>query len=220
MEIAETRRALRLVATQPPARRLMMAGLRKARPMTTIQERKDCLARNPHNFHDARFGGAMSLHDATRARFEREGMVEPLRKPCPYNPGTMAADAWHDGRQYKIGLLLFGQGMPRPDANIPAAAGYDWQRADYLRQWELSMQRIDPATLSRADAIALRADAARQNELARIAAGMARGKRKRELQAIASAHHRNAIALSDAIDGPPDGDAMSDTELLAALLSD
>ena len=105
----------------------------------TIQERRDRLARNPHNIHDARLGGGMSAHEITRARFEREGMRAPLRESCPYNPGTMAADAWHDGRQYTYGVLRFGQGLPRPDANIPAAAGYDWQRADYLRQIEEAM---------------------------------------------------------------------------------
>lgn len=79
------------------------------------------------------------------------------------------------------------------------------------------MIRIDPATLTRADAIALRDESARQNGLARIAAGLAKGERKRELQAIASAHLRNALALDDWLSGAPDSAAMSDSDLLREL---
>lgn len=79
------------------------------------------------------------------------------------------------------------------------------------------MLQIDPATLSRADAIALRDESARQNDLARICAGMAKGKRKRELQAIAIAHLRNALALDNWLSGAPDSAAMSDNDLLREL---
>lgn len=63
----------------------------------------------------------------------------------------------------------------------------------------------------------LRAESCQQNDLARIAAGLSKGKRKAHFVQIAAAHHANAIALSDIIDGPGDCSELTDAELLAAL---
>ena len=82
----------------------------------------------------------------------------------------------------------------------------------------MTMQTIDPASLDRATAIAMREESARQSELARIAAGLSKGARKRQYLAIAKAHHANCMALSDAIDGPC-GASLTDAELLAELLA-
>ena len=79
--------------------------------------------------------------------------------------------------------------------------------------------RIDPATLSRADAIAFRESELERMESARLVAGIASGPLKRRAKAAASAHHANVMALSTAIDGPipPDIAAMSTDDLMAAL---
>jgi len=66
---------------------------------STMKERAERLARNPHNFHDSRYGGGMSCHEFTAAQFEREGRLAPLRAECPYKLGTMAADRWQAGRE-------------------------------------------------------------------------------------------------------------------------
>lgn len=80
------------------------------------------------------------------------------------------------------------------------------------------MQTIDPATLSRADAIAMRDESARQNELCRLAAGLAKGKRKRQFAAYASQHLRNAMAIDDYLaSDAPQCAPMTDDELLAEL---
>ena len=81
------------------------------------------------------------------------------------------------------------------------------------------MKHIDPATLSRADAIAFRESELARLESARLVAGIASGPLKRKAKQAASAHHANAMALSVAIDGPipPDVRAMTDDELLAEL---
>ncbi len=62
-------------------------------------------------------------------------------------------------------------------------------------------------------------ESAAQAELARIAAGMSRGATRRQYLAYAHQHHRNALALSDALYGAPSEDimAMSDDELAALL---
>lgn len=79
--------------------------------------------------------------------------------------------------------------------------------------------RIDPASLSRADAIAFRESELARLESARLVAGIASGPLKRRAKAAASAHHANIMALSVAIDGlmPPDIAAMTDDDLMAAL---
>lgn len=80
------------------------------------------------------------------------------------------------------------------------------------------MQTINPATLSRADLIAIRAESARQNDICRIAAGLAKGKRKRQLAAYASQHLRNAMAIDDYLaSDAPQCAPMTDAELLAEL---
>lgn len=81
------------------------------------------------------------------------------------------------------------------------------------------MKHIDPATLSRADAIAFRESELARLESARLVAGIASGPLKRKAKQAASAHHANAMALSVAIDGPipPDVQAMTDDQLLAEL---
>ena len=81
------------------------------------------------------------------------------------------------------------------------------------------MKHIDPATLSRADAIAFRESELARLESARLVAGIASGPLKRKAKQAASAHHANAMALSVAIDGPipPDIAAMSTDDLMAAL---
>ena len=56
--------------------------------------------------------------------------------------------------------------------------------------------RIDPATLSRADAIAFRESELARLESARLVAGIASGPLKRRAKAAASAHHANIMALS------------------------
>lgn len=79
--------------------------------------------------------------------------------------------------------------------------------------------RIDPATLSRADAIAFRESELARLESARLVAGIAGGPLRRRAKQAASAHHANVMALSARIDGPipPDVQAMTDDELLTAL---
>ncbi len=64
------------------------------------QERRARLARNPHNIGLAEYGGRLSNFDLWRARFEREGEQAAPGACNPYNPGTMAADAWERGRAY------------------------------------------------------------------------------------------------------------------------
>ena len=79
--------------------------------------------------------------------------------------------------------------------------------------------RIDPATLSRADAIAFRESELERMESARLVAGIAGGPLKRRAKQAASAHHANVMALSARIDGPipPDVQAMTDDQLLVEL---
>jgi hypothetical protein len=79
--------------------------------------------------------------------------------------------------------------------------------------------RIDPATLSRADAESMLAESLHGEDMARLAAGMARGAAKRRAVAIASQHLRNAHALADRLYGAPSADvlAMSDDALLREL---
>ena len=79
--------------------------------------------------------------------------------------------------------------------------------------------RIDPATLSRADAIAFRESELARLESARLVAGIASGPLKRRAKAATAAHHANIMALTSAIDGPMPDDiaAMTDDELLAEL---
>ena len=81
------------------------------------------------------------------------------------------------------------------------------------------MKHIDPATLSRADAIAFRESELARLESARLVAGIAGGPLKRRAKQAASAHHANVMALSARIDGPipPDVQAMTDDQLLAEL---
>ena len=81
------------------------------------------------------------------------------------------------------------------------------------------MTRIDPATLSRADAIAFRESELARLESARLVAGIASGPLKRRAKAATAAHHANIMALTSAIDGPipPDIAAMSTDDLMAAL---
>ena len=79
--------------------------------------------------------------------------------------------------------------------------------------------RIDPATLSRTDAIAFRESELARLESARLVAGIARGPLKRKARQAIAAHHANIMALTSAIDGPMPDDiaAMTDDELLAEL---
>lgn len=79
--------------------------------------------------------------------------------------------------------------------------------------------RIDPASLSRADAIAFRESELARLESARLVAGIASGPLKRRAKTAIAAHHANVMALSVAIDGPipPDIAAMSTDDLMAAL---
>ena len=79
--------------------------------------------------------------------------------------------------------------------------------------------RIDPATLSRADAITFRESELARLESARLVAGIASGPLKRKARRAIAAHHANVMALSAAIDGPipPDIAAMSTDDLMAAL---
>lgn len=81
--------------------------------------------------------------------------------------------------------------------------------------------RIDPATLSRADAISFRESELARLESSRLVAGIASGPLKRKARRAATAHHTNIMALTSAIDGPMPDDiaAMTDDELLAALLA-
>lgn len=62
-------------------------------------------------------------------------------------------------------------------------------------------------------------ESASQADLARMAAGMTKGATHRRYMAYAAQHHRNAIAISDALYGPVPADilAMSDEELIATL---
>lgn len=99
----------------------------------TMIERAARLARNPHNFHDSRYGGGMSAHEAAKAQFEREGRNARLGADDPYKPGTMASDAWQAGQRFKHGMHQFGQGWPCP--NDPATGeGWSHAQADYQRQ--------------------------------------------------------------------------------------
>lgn len=87
--------------------------------------------------------------------------------------------------------------------------------------WRMSIPRIDPASLSREAARALLHESLRGDDLARCAAGMAKGKARRDLQRIGQAHLRNAIALADTLHGPLPDDiaAMSPDDLLRALMA-
>lgn len=100
---------------------------------STMAERATRLARNPHNFHCASYGGGMSAHDYAAAQFEREGRNARLGADCPYNPGTMAADRWQAGQQFRHGERLFSQGFPCPELDA-AAQGWQSERAYYL-EW-------------------------------------------------------------------------------------
>lgn len=62
-------------------------------------------------------------------------------------------------------------------------------------------------------------ESATQADLARMAAGLSKGAQRRRYKAYAAQHHRNALALSDALYGEPSEDimAMSDDELVALL---
>lgn len=62
-------------------------------------------------------------------------------------------------------------------------------------------------------------ESATQADLARMAAGLSKGATRRRFKAYAAQHHRNAIAISDALHGPVPADilAMSDDELIATL---
>ena len=93
--------------------------------------RADRLAGNPHNIGGIAGYPPMTLHAFTRAKFEREGREARATESNPYNPGTMAADCWDDGRAYRAGLASYGQGMPRPSGDA-MAAGWNDARAYYL----------------------------------------------------------------------------------------
>ena len=82
------------------------------------------------------------------------------------------------------------------------------------------MMRIDPATLSRADAIAFRESELARLESARLVAGIARGPLKRKARQAIAAHHANIMALSDVIDGPLPPCDLSDKALLDELARD
>lgn len=65
---------------------------------------------------------------------------------------------------------------------------------------------------------AMRADSAKQADLCRAAAGMAKGKQRVQYTAWARQHGRNAMAIDDALNPvAPETLAMDDGELLAAL---
>lgn len=82
------------------------------------------------------------------------------------------------------------------------------------------MRTVDPRSLTRDEAEAALATACQQDDAARLAAGLMRGNARRQLKAYARAHGQNAIALADALHGPPGADiqGMSDAELAAELM--
>lgn len=82
-------------------------------------------------------------------------------------------------------------------------------------------QYIDPARLPADQARAMRDAELQRCEAARLAAGLSRGANRQRFARYARQHGRNALALSDAIDGPIPADiaAMSDDQLVAELLA-
>lgn len=55
------------------------------------------LERNPHNFHDARYGGGLPAIWINAARFEAEGRKGYPHDRNPYSAGTMANEHWAKG---------------------------------------------------------------------------------------------------------------------------
>lgn len=65
-----------------------------------IENRRNRLAGNPHNVGGIAGCPAMTNYQYWRARFEREGMESAPCAVNPYKPGTLASNAWIDGRAY------------------------------------------------------------------------------------------------------------------------
>lgn len=60
---------------------------------------------------------------------------------------------------------------------------------------------LDLSQLTRLQLIELRAESAHQSDLARMAAGLAKGRRKARMLKYAAQHHANMMHLADLIDG-------------------
>jgi hypothetical protein len=65
-----------------------------------IENRRDRLSGNPHNMPGVAGYPPMTNYQYWRARFEREGMDSAPGAVDPYKPGTLASNAWNDGRAY------------------------------------------------------------------------------------------------------------------------
>lgn len=76
---------------------------------------------------------------------------------------------------------------------------------------------LDLSQLTRLQLIELRAESAHQSDLARMAAGLAKGRAKARMLKYAAQHHANMMHLADLIDGPSEPLDMSDAELIALL---